>query len=689
MSRRQSQVNDITGSIASLRTILEDYPTLGTMQFTPQTAIELLLEIVRLFGISYTEVLNWISRLLSGELISQKIITAASKGLDKLGKSNDRGDTKDTSDTNDTGDTEDSSKTGLLDIIEIAIKSVLLANFQGMYTCTVNPFLPDNLMLSSQGNTPYRDLSYDANDGDNRGGMRLNVDGIDLFGVLRNIPTSKVGKNFYFDTTTRLVNRGWDSLLPSELYKSFDFNAFLWYVINKSEGVSSDIERKKCTWDNRVPNLRKFRRANDIKYLDAFLDAPSEVTAPNKNGKVKKLYQSNKINGLTKKGIVICDYDKSPVDVRNGDSITIWANADRYYKTRKIWGQKCHLYESKDALDEAVKKRKSGKYKHGDAYRDGDKITMYTSNTTTKDFNGDGFYVNKTIYEFNFDFIYSLKLFDSKVLVMSILNSLLSLIRGVSLNASLTIEQRAMTVKIEQMISKAIELDDQEIDNSSYDFDNTVYDAMLEQGNNDALSDEEREALNNYINGIDNAATYDEQTTAISSAISAFTYNVITTEDEGETSFKFGLYGSTNLRDMFNLLIKEIVVDLVMQVLTPKVMVLYAVNSYVMGGDMEEVFKINDWDKVLMSWKNLILNMTRQIKDIIIKELYNWVVSKISPLIKLFVEKLTLEALNYYTDLITQLIEDCTDMASSFNSSNTVIDNVNYADIIPTQTQPE
>jgi hypothetical protein len=686
MSRRQSQVNDITGSIASLRTILEDYPTLGTMQFTPQTAIELLLEIVRLFGISYTEVLNWISRLLSGELISQKIINAASKGLDKLGKSNDNGDTKDTSDTNDTGDV---SKTGLLDIIEIAIKSVLLANFQGMYTCTVNPFLPDNLMLSSQGNIPYRDLSYDANNGDNRGGMRLNVDGIDLFGVLRNIPTSKTGKNFYFDTTTRLVNRGWDSLLPSELYKSFDFNAFLWYVINKSEGVSDMTERKKCTWDNRVPNLQKFRRANDEKLLNAFLEAPSEVTAPNAKDNVKRLYQSNKINGLTKKGIVICDYDKSHVDVINGDSITIWANADRYYKTRKIWGQKCHLYDSKDALDEEVKKRKSHKYKHGDAYWVDDCIKMYTSSTELKTFCGNDFYVNKTIYEFNFDFIYSLKLFDSKVLVMSILNSLLSLTRGVSLNASLTIEQRAMAVKIEQMISKTIELDDQEIDNSSYDFDNTAYDAMLEQGNNAALSDEEQEALNNYINGIDNAATYDEQTTAISSAISAFTYNVITTEDEGGTSSKFGLYGSTNLRDMFNLLIKEIVVDLVMQVLTPKVMVLYAVNSYVMGGDMEDVFKINDWDKVLDSWKNLIINMTCQIKDIIIKELYNWVVSKISPLIKLFVEKLTLEALNYYTDLITQLIENCTDMASSFNSSNTVIDNVNYADIIPTQTQPE
>lgn len=686
MSRRQSQVNDITGSIASLRTILEDYPTLGTMQFTPQTAIELLLEIVRLFGISYTEVLNWISRLLSGELISQKIINAASKGLDKLGKSNDNGDTNDTSDTNDTGDV---SKTGLLDIIEFAIKSVLLANFQGMYTCTVNPFLPDNLMLSSQGDTPHRDLSYDVNNGDNRGGMRLNVDGIDLFGVLRNIPTSKTGKNFYFDTTTRLVNRGWDSLLPSELYKSFDFNAFLWYVINKSEGVSNETERKKCTWDNRVPNLRKFRRANDEKLLNDFLEAPSEVTAPNAKDKVKRLYRSNKINGLTKKGIVICDYDKSPVDVRNGDSITIWANADRYYKTRKIWGQKCHLYDSIDALNEAVKKRKSGKYKHGDAYRQGDDIIMYTSSTHAKTFNGEGFYVNKTIYEFNFDFIYSLKLFDSKVLVMSILNSLLSLIRGVSLNASLTIEQRAMAVKIEQMISKTIELDDQEIDNSSFDFDNTAYDAMLEQGNNAALSDEEREALNNYISGIDNAATYDEQTTTIASAISAFTYNVITTEDEGGTSSKFGLYGSTNLRDMFNLLIKEIVVDLVMQVLTPKVIVLYAVNSYVMGGDMEDVFKINDWDKLLDSWKNLIINMTCQIKDIIIKELYNWVVSKISPLIKLFVEKLTLEALNYYTDLITQLIENCTDMASSFNSSNTVIDNVNYADIIPTQTQPE
>lgn len=656
MSRIQSQVNNITGSIAALRTILEDYPTLGTMQFTPQSAIELLLEIVRLFGISYTEVLNWISRLLSGQIIHQNIIEAAGNGLNG---------SKDTGDTEDTEDTEDSSKTGLLDIIEIAIKSVLLANFQGMYTCTVNPFLPDSLMLSSQGKA-LSDIQGKPS------GMALNVDGIDLFSVLRNIPTSQTGKNFYFDTTTRLVNRGWASLKPSELYKSFDFNAFLWYVINKSNDTDNDYdERKKCTWDNRVPNLAQFRK-NDEKFFEDYLTSTSDFKI--------------KVNGIKKKGIVVCQYEQS-TDTNNADCVRIWANADRYYHTRKIWGNRCHLYESQAALEAAMKKRKKQEYKRGDAYLSGDTIVMYLDSKNTGKIVKTGFYVNKTIYEFNYDFIYSLKLFDSKVLVMSVLNSLLSLLRGVSLNVNLTIEQKALTVKVEQMISEAIELDDQEIDNSSFNFDNTAYDAMLELGNNAALSDEEQESLNKYISGISDAATYEEQTTTIANAISAFTYDVITTEEEGETSYKLGLYGSTNLKDFFNLLIKEIVVDLVMQVLTPKVMVLYAVNSYVMGGDIEEQFRINDWDGLLKSWVRLIINMAIQIKDIIIKELYNWVVSKISPLIKLFVEKLTLEALNYYSDLITQLIEDSSNMPS-INSTNTVIDNVNYADIIPTQTKP-
>ena len=60
---------------------------------------------------------------------------------------------------------------------------------------------------------------------------------------------------------------------------------------------------------------------------------------------------------------------------------------------------------------------------------------------------------------------------------------------------------------------------------------------------------------------------------------------------------------------------------------------------------------------------------------------------KLRPLLELFASRLLLETLRVYKDLLMQLLDACV-FGWKNNQLVSVIDNVNYADIIPTQTEP-
>lgn len=65
--------------------------------------------------------------------------------------------------------------------------------------------------------------------------------------------------------------------------------------------------------------------------------------------------------------------------------------------------------------------------------------------------------------------------------------------------------------------------------------------------------------------------------------------------------------------------------------------------------------------------------------------------SELKVLLELFISKIALETIKAYKDLITDLIQNCIPNLNfgGFGTMSTQIDNVNYADIVPTQETPE
>ena len=82
--------------------------------------------------------------------------------------------------------------------------------------------------------------------------------------------------------------------------------------------------------------------------------------------------------------------------------------------------------------------------------------------------------------------------------------------------------------------------------------------------------------------------------------------------------------------------------------------------------------------------------MIKQIIDILIKQLMQFLIEKITPLIKIFAMELLLETIRDYKDLIMLILENSKIPIPMFNigSEALQIDNVNYADIVPVLEAP-
>lgn len=613
MANLKQQQSDIFGKISAINTLLERYPVLTTTDpmltnFSLNTSIGFLLNLLEVFGVSQVDIINWLCKLLGDE------------------------------------------DGGILEPIEYTIKGILMANIKGIFSCSINPILPDNLMKyvvddGSGRQDPSADFPYDPN---RKNCITVNLQSIDLFGLLANCPSNKKGGIFYFDAfepshldvvDNKLIES--PNYIPSDLYKSKDFNAFLWYVINKGN-IGSNSDLQKNTWDNRNKVYvdyedDSFVKNNFFKPVNSDFASTPRVPIYNRNGK----------HATDKEQYIICQYAERGSSQAYSNTLNIWLNADRYYRTRKM------------------------------KFRD----TEYA--------------INKTVFEFNYDYIYSLKLFDTRTLVANIANSLLGLTS--SLSASFSFEQKQVQKKIEALVENIMKESDTEIsEDCYYKFDNATYQQMIDEVtksytgsyiNPISVYNEQYDDVYDSINGLNSKIEIGGQSEILKKVIETTAYVAQNNTNKTTTTFKTNFMISSDFILDF---IKQTVVQIVLQILSPKVGVLFAINSQLMGGEGE----LTDWENFMKNFDNMMRNIIVSVKDIIVKELYNFMMQQLKPLLELLIAKLALETIRYYKDLIMNLIINC---VPSFNigTNGVTIDNVNYADIIAAtgaeteQTTPE
>ena len=288
-------------------------------------------------------------------------------------------------------------------------------------------------------------------------------------------------------------------------------------------------------------------------------------------------------------------------------------------------------------------------------------------------------YKGLTVYEFNYDYVMGMKLFDAKVMATTLLDTLVNTRLGI--NLALGKKHQEATDRIKEIVKNIINSDDSSVEDCYFSFDNSKYEHLLRLSeerrarqynfgnttNESASFDNVRQILEEY----DDAATLEEQVDVISRAITQASVTISEGVDESD---KYGV----EFGFVFDL-IENLVLAIMNAVLSPKVMMLLEVNRQIMGGSWK-AFTAED---LMKSMQSIIISIVKEVRDLVIQELLKLVLKFLEPLKEMMESILLREQIENYTAAINDIIRNCPSIWFSFGNQDleTKLDTVDYADI--------
>lgn len=288
-------------------------------------------------------------------------------------------------------------------------------------------------------------------------------------------------------------------------------------------------------------------------------------------------------------------------------------------------------------------------------------------------------YPGLTVFEFNYDYVMSIKLFDAKVLAHSLMESVLNMNMGISVGLGVRHQEGTETIK--EIIKNILESDDSEINDCYYTFDNSKYDALLRKAGEKRARQERFgnvthetglfDSVNDILNEYDANAELHEQVDVLHRAI---TQAAVTVSDGVEESDKFDV----EFNFIFDL-IEALTTAIVNSILSPKVLMLLEVNQKIMGGTWEK-FTLKD---LIQALRAIIVAIVKEIRDMVIQELWKLVLKPLEPIIQMLASILLREQLENYADAILEIIRNSPFIWFRFSNKyeDSKLDTVDYADI--------
>lgn len=288
-------------------------------------------------------------------------------------------------------------------------------------------------------------------------------------------------------------------------------------------------------------------------------------------------------------------------------------------------------------------------------------------------------YPGLTVYEFNYDYVMGIKLFDAKVIAHSLMETLLNIHVGVGANFNNT--YRESTEKVKEIIKNILESDDAEINDCYYTFDNSKYDLLLKKAEEKRAKQQKFgnvtheigtfDSVSEILNEYDANSEYHKQEDVLHRAITQAAVTISDGVDEiDKNSVEFNFVCD---------LVEALTTAIVNSILSPKLLMLLEINQKIMGGTWEK-FTLSD---LLKSLDNVIKAVVNEIRDLIVQELLKLVLSKLEPIIQTIGSLLLREQIDNYTEAILDIIRNCPSIWFSFGNKyqDTKLDTVDYADI--------
>ena len=583
-----------------------------------------------------------------------------------------------------------------LPALEVAVKGVLLTNIKNLLTCSLNPFITDDIL---------------------REGIVFDLSQIDITDKLRYSPISQKGKYYYFgcnkcetamdvrDTCTKKSNLfkntlgGFVPTYTNSESEDSDFDCLLWYMKNratKREVWSRDpneepktVAEKENKKDGIVTlefneSSRSIKNAEGqpsflqtpyLNVLHVFIGNAQEIMGNNYKSYENELSdierQLKEINKEIDKGqklINKVDDNLAKIDeqLKNNE-----IEYDDYRRQYGLLSDKLTKYENNmDNLEGERRILYEKKAKSLQKLKNASQDKVYRKIDTN-------YYYQKTLIEFNTDYVNSLRLFDSKVVAARLIDSLTGLL---SIDLDLSYKQLLIRNEINKMVSAVIESDDAVVNDCFFSFSNNDYNSMLQKseynkmglyssdGTNTSGVTIDADSLLQKLNGIDASATKEEINTIIKGSITELSKQLSKVDYLETDQLNFGLQ-----INFIEKLMNNLANVIVQSILSPKVYLLILINLKLLGQDVN--FNLEGF---IEKFKQLITSLLRAIRDYLINYLVDKLMSILSDLVKEIAIRMNIEQAQYYARLLKKLI-DC--IKSKGNGMDFNIDNVDYADI--------
>ena len=610
-----------------------------------------------------------------------------------------------------------------LPVLEAAVKGILIAKLKDIISCSVNPFFTEDIL---------------------KNGIVFNVEEIDIADVLKYSPYDKVGKYFYFDTEPTINEGETDFVMtddgsfievpkpkkvqnPSDLIKSDDMDALIWFMINKAnkryvwkpkkyrkgdeyrEDYPFTEDDAKLKKEDGIITFEYYERSQNLR--DAYGES-YKLQTPYNNclhvfiGDVREK-KTNLINQLEDKEGDIYDNERN---------ITLFSNKieNKNFKIQQIREDKLLLEEdfSKGDIDEDEYKKHLKKLNNKEKTLQNDindllnrreqiyaakrrlqfeigTIKAELENTRDQFFpflNPDknrNYYYGKSLIEFNIDYIMSLKLFDEKSLAARLLDSLTACL---TIDLSFSYKRLLIKNEVKKMVNMITESDDLVVSDCFFTFSNDDYDAMSRQAelrkaglltiNGDETSAVKinAEDILNSLNQINEDSNKETIQTIIEGTITNLSKELTDTSYLSTDKANFGIQ-----MNFIENLLDSLAYVIVCSVLSPKVYLLLLINLKIIGRETNF-----DLEGFIGQYKQLIADLIRSIRDQLLDYLMREIMIIIGDLVKEITIKLSVEQARYYARLIKRLIDCFRKHGKSLDFS---VDNVDYADILPEEQE--
>lgn len=436
----------------------------------------------------------------------------------------------------------------------------------------------------------------------------------------------------------------YEGLNPNTLYRTYDMNAFLWYVLHKGM-KNPQVEYNHMMWDSRVSAAKQnIKRKNNSEWNEWY-NSKSGYTA------------EFKYFGST----IVEDTPIFPIIQLEGQGMS--ENLFRVH----IPAQRYFLPKVRNANIERTD------------------VPIHA--------------FNASIYKYNWDYLNNIQILNPKMLIVGLCEYLLgfSLSTIASVNVNLT--KKIIEAKLSKAIKSIIESNDMEVENCYMEFSNDEVNMMMEEmmlsrynatmygGETATVRVHDTQKYIAMLDQVNANASSEGNITALTKLVTEVTSNPGT-----ESSIEYGLQVTTD-GNLLKKLLWAIVMPILLSIFTPQVLLLLYINFDLMGITRSDEVMGQDMGKILNVLMNKIFGLLKSIilaiKDKIVELLLILFYKTIAPLMLKFTLILLRERVIDWLIILRAALNCLPQFKFTKNKVIGAIDNVDYADIINTQNTPE